>query len=355
MGAGHDGAAYEIARRIAAAGHEARVVDLFDAAPRAAVWLWREVYRFQLRFAPQWYERTYRLYYRPSRSWDRTLRVLRRITGPTLQREARNADADVVVSTYALATLILSELRARGELTSPLVNFLTDFGVHPRTVHPAVDLHLTVHEVSAVDARRLVSAPVIATGPAVSPRVREMLPDRDEARAALDFKANDRVVIVAAGSWGVGSDLARTVRALSVDGGFIVVTLCGRDERLRRRMLTAGHGQALGWTDQLPRYLAAADVLVENAGGLTAMEACAAGVPVVSYRPIPGHGRDNVHAMVRADISTAPVGVVDLVKAVAELANDSPARSRRIEAQRAMFRGDPAEEIIRIGRAHQRS
>ncbi len=354
MGAGHDGAAHEIARRIEAAGHEAQVVDLFDAAPRAAVWLWREVYRFQLRFAPKWYERTYRLYYRPSRSWDRTLRVLRRVTGPTLQREVRNANADVVVSTYALATLILGEMRASGELPSPLVNFLTDFGIHPRTVHAAVDLHLAVHEVSAEDARQLVSAPVIATGPAVSPRVREMLPDRDEARSALGFMTNDHVVIVAAGSWGVGSDLARTVRALSVNGGFTVVTFCGRDERLRQRVLAAGHGQALGWTDQLPRYLAAADVLVDNAGGLTAMEACAAGVPVVSYRPIPGHGRDNMRAMVRAEISTAPLGATDLVKAVAELANDTPARRRRVAAQRAMFRGDPAEEIIRIARAHRR-
>ena len=58
----------------------------------------------------------------------------------------------------------------------------------------------------------------------------------------------------------------------------------------------------------LAAYLAAADVLVENAGGLTAMEAFAAEVPVVSYRPIPGHGRDNVRAMVQAGVTA---GIAD--------------------------------------------
>ena len=36
-----------------------------------------------------------------------------------------------------------------------------------------------------------------------------------------------------------------------------------------------------------------ADVLVQNAGGLSLTEALVAGLPAVTYRPIPGHGRAN--------------------------------------------------------------
>ena len=56
-------------------------------------------------------------------------------------------------------------------------------------------------------------------------------------------------------------------------------------------------GTVIGWTDEMPALMAAADGLVENAGGLTAMEAFAAGVPVVTFHPIAGHGKENAKTM----------------------------------------------------------
>ena len=93
-----------------------------------------------------------------------------------------------------------------------------------------------------------------------------------------------------AGSWGVGP-IAETFDVIARSEQFVPVVVCGRQERLRRRLSARGTGIVLGWTDQMPELMAASDVLVENAGGLTAMEALAAGLPVVTYRPIAGHGR----------------------------------------------------------------
>ena len=56
---------------------------------------------------------------------------------------------------------------------------------------------------------------------------------------------------------------------------------------------------ALGWRDDVPDLMAAADVLVHNAGGLSCTEALVAGLPVVTYRPIPGHGRANAAVLAR--------------------------------------------------------
>jgi UDP-N-acetylglucosamine:LPS N-acetylglucosamine transferase len=54
---------------------------------------------------------------------------------------------------------------------------------------------------------------------------------------------------------------------------------------------------ALGWTDDMPALLAACDVVVQNAGGLTSLEALATGVPVLTYRSLDGHGRTNAAAL----------------------------------------------------------
>ena len=58
MGAGHDGAARELARRVVAAGDEARVVDFLDAGPLGTGHLMRLGYELQLKLAPWLYEAT---------------------------------------------------------------------------------------------------------------------------------------------------------------------------------------------------------------------------------------------------------------------------------------------------------
>jgi hypothetical protein len=57
-----------------------------------------------------------------------------------------------------------------------------------------------------------------------------------------------------------------------------------------------------GFTDKMPEMLAAADVLVHSTGGVTCLEAKAAGTPVVSYGLPVGHARLNTRAMATLDL-----------------------------------------------------
>jgi UDP-N-acetylglucosamine:LPS N-acetylglucosamine transferase len=71
------------------------------------------------------------------------------------------------------------------------------------------------------------------------------------------------------------------------------VVLCARNEKLRHSLDRVPGVVALGWRTDVHELLHVADVLVQNAGGLSLTEAMVAGLPAVSYRPIPGHGRAN--------------------------------------------------------------
>lgn len=348
MGAGHDGAAKELARRLVERGHEATVVDFLDAFARPLSSSWKWFYEFQLRRFPESYESSYQLFYKHPNLWKPFVGFERALAGHRTMRWVEQAQPDVIVSTYSFATLVIGKLKAEGRISVPAVNFLTDFGVHPRAVHPAIELNLAVHPVAADAARRFVTTPVIATGPAVSPAFGKLGPTRAEARAALGLASDQPVVLVVAGSWGIGPALAATVGALVGTGRYHVITVCGRDEQLKRRLDDAALGEVIGWTDQMPTLIAAADVVVENAGGLTSLEAFASGVPIVSYRAIPGHGRDNVATMVRAGVTSAPADDAGLVAAVDRLLTDEGARRRQIEAANAMFVEDPADRILDV-------
>ncbi|HXP28710.1 MAG TPA: glycosyltransferase, partial [Solirubrobacteraceae bacterium] len=56
------------------------------------------------------------------------------------------------------------------------------------------------------------------------------------------------------------------------------------------------------FTERMPELLAAADVLVHSTGGVTCLEAMAAGTPVVSYGLPVGHARVNTRAMAALDL-----------------------------------------------------
>ena len=59
MGAGHDGAAYELERRLEARGHDVRVVDYLQMVPLGLGGFMRWTYLFQLQRLPWTYDLTY--------------------------------------------------------------------------------------------------------------------------------------------------------------------------------------------------------------------------------------------------------------------------------------------------------
>ena len=125
--------------------------------------------------------------------------------------------------------------------------------------------------------------------------------------------------------------------------------MCGNNEQLRKRLQTRNAGHVLGWTDQMPTLMAAADALVQNAGGLTCMEAFAAGLPVVSFEPIAGHGKDNAEQMAEAGVAAYAADSDELFP-VLDRATSLAGRAMTANG-RAMFAGDPATEVVALAAA----
>jgi len=353
MGAGHDGAARELARRLETAGHSTTVRDFLDSGPLHIGAALRGGYEFELKHVPSAYDATYRFWYRAPWlaapiAWFICVLTRRRVL-----RWVRQSGASVVVSTYPLATLCLGRLRALGRLQIPAVNFITDFGVHPLWVHRGMDLNLAVHERCAEVAARRTGRPALTCGPLVADHFAPT-PDTAARRAAvrkeLDLGALDRAVLVVAGSWGVG-DVIATFRAVAAGGRFVPVVVCGRDEALRQRLVDEAAAEGLraivfGWTDRMAELMTGCDALVENAGGLTSLEALRCGLPVVSFNPIAGHGRENTTAMAAAGISHLAADEGELALALDEVTTPGAARNRQIEAGQAMFISDGAQHVL---------
>ena len=343
MGAGHDGAARELVRRLKADGNQAEMRDFLDSAPLRIGAFLKSSYEFQMRHLAWTYDLTYRLCYLLPVLCPPIGRFMAWLTRRRLLSWATEYHADVVVSTYPLSSVVLGQLRRSGRLNIPAINFITDFGVHPLWTHPGVDLNLAVHPRAAAEALAKSGRPAIATGPMVSPRFAEYH-DRAATRNSLGLAADDRAVLIVAGSWGVG-DVAATFRTLAASKRFMPVVVCGRDERLRRKLSKIPGGRTLGWTDQMPALMGAVDALVENAGGLTAMEALSVGLPIISFRPIAGHGKQNTAEMQAAGVNRVAKNRGQLVDLLDQVTTAGPTRDAMVSAGKAIFLSDPTRLV----------
>ncbi|MGI5157766.1 MGDG synthase family glycosyltransferase [Microbispora sp. CA-102843] len=354
MGAGHDAVAAELARRLTAAGARAEVVDVLALLPLRLGALLRWWYRGVMLRAPWLYALVYRVFFVSRRAPSTS--PLTVVAAAGLARAVRRARPSLVVPVFHVAAQAAGHLRARGRLAVPSVVVLTDFAVHRLWLHPGNDRYLCPDTATALAVTAAVGRPAFRCAPIVRPGfaargagAKRGAGAAADVRARIGLRDGDRIVLVCAGSWGVGG-VAATARLLARSGRYAPVVLCGRNERLRRRLgrmlAGAGAGAALGWRDDLADLLASAYALVDNAGGVTCREAFAAGVPVVTYRPIPGHGRDGVLAMARAGVSVHARRRADLLRALDRLEPGLPGRAALTARAGALFTSAPAESLL---------
>ncbi len=184
--------------------------------------------------------------------------------------------------------------------------------MHRLGVAAGVDGHTAVHDVAAGQARAIGAAQVVTVDPAVDPRFfRRTEASRAAARAKFGLPEHGPLALLVGGSWGIG-EFDQTVRDISATGLARCVVVCGQNEDLRQRLIEQGVEHVYGWVEDMPGLMHACDVLVQNAGGMTVYEARACGLPVITYRTLPGHGETNAAALDEA--GTAP-----WVRAEAEL------------------------------------
>jgi UDP-N-acetylglucosamine:LPS N-acetylglucosamine transferase len=300
FGAGHDDAAQAIAGQLQDRGFQTRVSDIVDLIPGRVGRLVRDTYLRQVQLLPSSYRWMAGYAHQRGSVNARVVRWLE-CTHPALLDLAATQPT-AMISTHPLASQALGELRRQRRLPVPVTTYLTDMSVHRLLVHPSVDLHLAVHQVPAHQAQqlgaattRIVQPPV----PAAFSSTRWSSRARIDYRRSLGLPLDQRLVLVTGGSRGIGN-LEDSANDITATGLATPVVLCGRNERLRRRIELRSGAFALGWVTDMPTVLGAVDAVVQNSGGFTSLQTLAAGRPILTYRCLPGHGEANAAALEQA-------------------------------------------------------
>jgi UDP-N-acetylglucosamine:LPS N-acetylglucosamine transferase len=335
IGAGHDLPARLLAQAIAerAPGAHVRIADglramgpFLHAVGRSgsetilqrATWLFDLQYWLLSRFAPtRWLAGT----------------LLTAIGARGLLRLIDAEAPDAIVSTYPGTTDILGRLRRAGRLHVPCAAAVTDLAGLDYWAHPGMDVHLLIHAESRAEVLAVAGAGAdVRHVRGLSRPAFDHPPSRAQARAALGLPLDGPVVLVSGGGWGVG-DIERATRVALGVPGVAVVALCGTNAKLRARLerllRDEPRGRAEGFTERMPEWLAAADVLVHSTAGLTVLEAELCGARVISYGWGVGHIRVNNRAYAEHGLATVARTPAELERALrAALADPRPRDGR---------------------------
>ena len=180
--------------------------------------------------------------------------------------------------------------------------------------------------------------------------------DRTAARNHIGLDPGPTTVLVAAGGEGPGPIEQLVQGLLAMQRPWQIVAVAGKSEKTRRRLedlsLQAGklpggalRLRALGFTTQMDQYMAAADLLVGKAGGLTTSEALARSLPMAVIEPLPGQEERNADHLLEAG---AAIRCNNLPAAAWKIATllDDPARLARMQhAARKVARPKAASVI----------
>ena len=338
IGEGHDLPARVLADGIRREAPSAEI-EIVDSLAVVG-WLTRRLVMDTSRFHSKWGSRVFDLSYRLITDVRPTRWLAGRLTqwlaARPIRRAVRERDPDVVISTYPGTTEVLGDLRRKGRIDAPVVSAITDLAALRYWAHPGVDLHLITHPESADEVLRIAPGTDVRCVRGLTDERFYSMPAQGEARRELGLPADGPVVLVSGGGWAVGDLEGAAEEALGIPGS-TVVCLCGRNDRLRDELVRHFHDEPRvrveGFTDRMPDWFSAADVLVHSTAGLTVLEAIMGGCGVVSYGWGLGHVRVNNAAFAR-------FGLAEVAASREELGD---ALLRALEAS-----GSPDESFARL-------
>ncbi len=356
-GAGHVRAAQALEKAFWARGD--CIVEHIDALRHVSKFFQRvydKAYISMIRSAP---ELMGVLYERTDQPWQHLrprLALDRLNTGPMI-RLLKRVQPDLCIATHFLPAEIIAWLIAKNKLRARNAIVVTDYDVHAMWLCRTVDrYYVAIPEAAEYLAH--IGVPrekLCVTGIPIDPLFANPLP-RAQARKLLGLDPNATIILISAGGYGIGPVEQLVKELLELQRPWQIVAIAGKAEKTRKRLedlakaagkLPSGASRlcAVGFTAEMDKYMAAADLMVGKAGGLTTSEALARALPMALIEPIPGQEQRNADHLLEAG---AAIRCNNLPAAAWKIATllDNPARLNAMrEAARSLGRPAAAAAI----------
>jgi processive 1,2-diacylglycerol beta-glucosyltransferase len=335
-GAGHARAAEAIRAYAELAEPDCRVIhlDVMDYVTSGFRKIYTDFYMRLVNRAPTlWgYLYNYTNDARPDSSMEKLRRSLERWNAKALLREIADLHPDAIICTHFLPAEMLARLIARRELNCPVWVQVTDFDLHRMWVHAGITGYFAANQEVAfrMRAHGIAADAIHVTGIPIMPAFAQTL-SRTVCAQEFNLDPSRLTIILMGGGAGLGNldELAarlldRSINIMNTDSQFQLVVLAGRNIKTLQALqeLAQHHPERLfpfGFTSQVERLMACADLVITKPGGLTTSECLAMGLPMIVNAPIPGQEERNADFVMEQGVALKAIDPLALAYRVQTL------------------------------------
>lgn len=269
-------------------------------------------------------------------------------------RTIEETKPDAIVSVHEDFLAPLKSLYELSGFTIPIVTVITDLTtIHRRWFNSISDITVvpTDKGYRLALTHGLKSAKVRKIGIPVHPDLVQETRTVQEIRESLDLDVNKTTLLVV-GSKRVGNlvENLRGVNHSNLDVQMILVA-GGDDELYREFQSIAWHvpTQIYNFTEQIPAFMHAADIVISKAGGLIVAETLACGKPILITDVIEGQETGNVEYVLENGAGTRSFHPIEVLETLYHwLMNDKELLRLRAENAKQLGRPRAAFEIADV-------
>ena len=304
-GAGHLRAAQAVEVAFARYQPDAEVknVDLLDHSTELIKYLYGKLYLDVVKAIPELYAYSYK-HYESSKKFTKPRFLIDKFNFSDMFEMVESFDPDLVIATHFISAAVLENYRRKKKRKFRIAVTLTDYEFHPVWLVSRIDLFFVATE-EVRNSLLYYGVPpekIVTSGIPVHPDFSEEK-DRQGLLAKYGLNNQSPVILISAGSFGV-TPLAEVIADFgTIEEGFQIAVVCGRNAELRKELEIKQKSEprlkkVFGFVDFMDELMALSDLLITKPGGITVSESIAMGVPMILIEPIPGQEEANADYLV---------------------------------------------------------
>lgn len=288
---------------------------------------------------------------------------------------------DLIISTHPFPTEMASILKEKGNIEVPLLCVMTDYAPHLTWIHSGVNAYIVSNE-GMVEPMVEMGVPRERIYPFGIPIHEVFLVRQDKSELLKQFDLNPELptILIMAGSFGVTDILKIYNTIVKIPTDFQMVVITGRNERLYEafeRLLNKSvpapkrpnpekstakpkpvvkvkaekpkkPTKLVYFTNEVEKYMQAADFIITKPGGLTVSEALASGLPMAIFDAIPGQEEENAEFLIGNNMAVRLEKGESCGKTIEELLQNKEKLNTMRDSCEAFGKGNSTENIFAL-------
>lgn len=308
VGQGHMTAAHSVADAIHnkyGYDYDVEIVDFMELLSSIINVVTKTYYENSVKFAPS----MYKFLFESSDRNSQIVKILNQVNYPfvltKIKKFFEEKQPDLLISTFPIWNYLAAEIWKKYNKDAKFISIITDsITIHSSWTLADTDYHIVANDdTKAVIEKMGVKSEKIKTLGFPIPLKFLEKNEKKNILSTLDLDPKKQTILFLPTSQGPRKNQRITKEILGYSENQNLIIITGRDSKNKPRLekLTEGRSnvRVIGWTDKMPEFIQAADIVVTKAGGATIQECIAAQKPMVITSVIPGQEQGNAQLIKR--------------------------------------------------------